>query len=299
MNFCGICGLVFGFLFTFFCGISSADTLAATSSAERPAWLYPQTEVFRRRLEKIAARGISFTDYHIHTRGGMTPEKALHREADSGIRSAVLENEGREWPLNDNAALAAHIAAARRAAASAGKALPVGIQVNDRDWYKRLDPKLLRQLDYVLADTMIMGETAEGKPQRLWLPSLKIPDADAWMEAYMRHNLRILDEPISILANPTYLPDGIAAQYDRLWTPARMKTLIEKAVRNNVALEIQAGSPFPKPAFIRLARQMGAKFSFGTNNFDDKARDLSKWFDAIDAADIGPADIAVVKLNFR
>ena len=32
----------------------------------------------------------------------------------------------------------------------------VGVQVNDRDWYTKHDPELLKRLDFVLADTMIM-----------------------------------------------------------------------------------------------------------------------------------------------
>ena len=32
-------------------------------------------------------------------RGGMTAEMAAAREKASGIRSGVLENHGREWPL--------------------------------------------------------------------------------------------------------------------------------------------------------------------------------------------------------
>jgi hypothetical protein len=40
-----------------------------------------------------------------------------------------------------------------------------------RDWFKQIDPALLKRLDFVLADTMIMGVTPEGKPRRLWLPA--------------------------------------------------------------------------------------------------------------------------------
>ena len=36
---------------------------------------------------------------------------------------------------------------------------------------------------------------------------------------------------------------------------------------------------------------MGAKFSFGTNNFDPGPKDLSKWLEAIVWLDLGPSDI--------
>ena len=144
-----------------------------------------------------------------------------------------------------------------------GRALPVGIQANDRDWYRQVSPENRAALDYVLADTMIMGTGPDGKPQRLWLLKEPIADPDAWMERYMAHNLQVLDEPISILANPTYLPTCIAGEYDRLWT--------EK--------------------FLKLAKKMGAKFSFGTNNFNPKPKDLSRLLEVIDWLDLTGDDI--------
>jgi hypothetical protein len=138
---------------------------------------------------------------------------------------------------------------------------------------------------------MIMGVTAEGKPRRLWLPGVTIDDPDAWMDEYMKHNLRILDEPISILANPTYLPPCISNRYDRLWTEVRMKQVIAKAVEKGVALEIQAGSAYPKERFLKLAKEMGAKFSFGSNNFDDKTKSLTRWFESIEAIDLHASDL--------
>ena len=267
---------------------------APSLPAEDAPFLYPQTPAFRQGLAVAGARGLALTDFHIHIRGGMTPEKAARRQEQSGVRSAVLENFGREWPLSDSATLAAFIDAAAQPRAG-GRRLPVGIQVNDRDWPSRIDPALLKRLDFVLADTMIMGVTAAGRPRRLWLPDVTIDDPEAWMKEYLAHNLRILDEPVSILANPTYLPPCISNRYDQLWTEPRMRQVIAKAVEKGVALEIQAGSSYPKPAFLKLAKAMGAKFSFGSNNFDDKAKDLSRWFEAIALLDLRPADLAVPK----
>jgi hypothetical protein len=273
---------------------ASALLLAAGLRAEEPVHLYPQTDAFKQGLAKAQSRGLTLTDYHIHIRGGMTPEKAAQRQEASGIRSAVLENLGREWPLSNNVALAAFLDASALARAG-GQPLPVGVQVNDRDWFERIDPALLKRLDFVLADTMIMGVMPEGKPRRLWLPGVAIDDPEAWMKEYLAHNLRILDEPVSILANPTYLPPCISNRYDQLWTEPRMRQLIAKAVEKGVALEIQAGSAYPKPAFLKLAKSMGARFTFGSNNFDDKTKDLSRWFEAIELLDLTPADLAVPK----
>ncbi|MBN8457162.1 MAG: hypothetical protein J0M04_04900 [Verrucomicrobia bacterium] len=258
--------------------------------AEVPTYFYQKDEAFRRGMVSLAERGFVLTDWHIHIRGGMTMEKAVARQEDSGIRSAVLENFGREWPLSDNAKLKEFLDAQDRLQPS-GRRIPVGIQVNDRDWFKVIDPALRKRLDYVLADTMILGVNADGKARRLWLPDVRIDNPAAWMEEYMAHNLRILDEPVSILANPTYLPPCIAAQYDQLWTEARMRQVIEKAVAKGIALEIQLGSDFPKPAFLKLAKRMGARYSLGSNNFDDKTKDPGRWFETISALDLKPGDL--------
>lgn len=271
------------------CGTFKNDVIP-----DQKAWLYVPTPHRVAGLRAATERGLTLTDWHIHIRGGMTAQKAFEREQASGIESGVLENYGREWPLSNTVALAQFIRDCKQVKRPDGRALRVGIQVNDRDWYQQIDPMLLKKLDYVLADTMIMGITTTGTPQRLWFPDVKIADPEAWMRDYLAHNLRILNEPITILANPTYLPPCISNRYEQLWTEARMKLVIAKAVERNVALEIQAESPYPKPAFIQLAKKMGAKFSFGSNNFTDKTKDVSVWFDAINAYDLKPENVIAV-----
>ena len=250
--------------------------------------LYPTNAVNRLLQAECARRGIVLVDWHLHIRGGMTPELACARERASFVRSSAMENHGREWEIYDNAKLRAFAARSR----AANPKMPVGIQVNDRDWYGQIDAETRAQFDYILADTMIMGKLPSGRDNRLWMVK-SVDDPEKWMADYFAHTMRILDEPISILANPTYLPEPLAADYDRLWTEERMRAVIAKAVRKGVALEIQAGSPYPRPKFLKLAKEMGAKFSFGTNNFDPTPKDLSRWLEAITWLDLGPSDVFV------
>ena len=70
-----------------------------------------------------------------------------------------------------------------------------------------------------------------------------------------------------------------------------MRKVIAKAVDKGIALEIQAESPFPRAKFLKLAKKMGAKFSFGTNNFNPKPKDLSRWLEVIDWLDLTASDI--------
>jgi len=247
---------------------------------------YPKTPVNMLLEKECARRGITLVDWHLHIRGGMTPELAYVRETNSFVRSSAMENHGREWEIYDNARLRDFAARARKA----NPKMPVGIQVNDRDWFEKIDAGTRAQFDYILADSMIMGKLPSGRDNRLWMVK-DIPDADKWMDEYFAHVMRILDEPISIYANPTYLPTPIAAEYDRLWTEERMRAVIVKCVEKGIAIEIQAESAFPRPSFLRLAKAMGAKFSFGTNNFDPRPKDLSRWLEAIVWLDLGPSDI--------
>ena len=266
--------------------VKSVRFILYTAADKVASPLYPDNAVNRLLKKECEKRGVVITDWHLHIRGGMTPEMAVEREKASGIRSSAMENHGREWEIFDNARLADFAARARRA----NPKMPVGIQVNDRDWFKQIDAATRAKFDYILADTMIMGKLPDGRDNRLWMVKT-VDDADAWMEKYMVHNLQILDEPISILANPTYLPEPLAADYDRLWTEERMRQLIAKAVKRGIALEIQAGSPYPRPKFLKLAKEMGAKFSFGTNNFDPTPKDLSRWLESITWLDLAAADI--------
>ena len=76
----------------------------------------------------------------------------------------------------------------------------------------------------------------------------------------------IENEPIDIFVNPTFLPSRIADRYDQLWTDKRMQRVIDAAVRNGVAIEINARYKLPKEIFIKKAKKAGVKFAFGTNN---------------------------------
>ena len=248
--------------------------------------LYPKNAVNRLLKEECAKRGIVLSDWHLHIRGGMTPAMACERERASGIRSSAMENHGREWEIYDNAKLQAFAARSR----AVNPKMPVGIQVNDRDWFRQIDAETRAKFDYILADTMIMGKLPSGRDNRLWMVT-EIADPDKWMADYFAHTMRILGEPISILANPTYLPKPLKDDYERLWTEERMKAVVGKAVERGIALEIQAGSPYPSLKFLKLAKEMGAKFSFGTNNFDPTPKDLSRWLEAITALDLRADDI--------
>jgi histidinol phosphatase-like PHP family hydrolase len=73
-------------------------------------------------------------------------------------------------------------------------------------------------------------------------------------------------EHVNIYANPTFLPDAIARDYETLWTEKRRKRVIAAAVKNGVAIEINNRYKLPSKSYIQMAKAAGAKFTFGTNN---------------------------------
>jgi histidinol phosphatase-like PHP family hydrolase len=247
----------------------------------------PSQEMLQ-QVARLKAKGIILIDYHIHLRGGMTAEKAFDWEQKSGIKSGVLENTGKDWLLSDNKKLAAFIENAQQFP------LLIGIQVNDRDWYKTTDSKLLAKLDYILADTMIMNDET-GKPQKLWLENqYEIKNVQAWLERYWEHCKTVVNEPITILANPTYLPPRLEPYYDTFWTEERMSQFIDAGIKNGVAFEIQSPSKFPKKTFIELARKKEAKLTIGRNNHDDHQEELKRSLDILEEMNITPNELLVL-----
>ena len=95
------------------------------------------------------------------------------------------------------------------------------------------------------------------------------------MDLYIAHHLKVLSEPITIWANPTYLPELFRSRYDELWTDSRMKTVIDAAIKNHVAIEINSNFRIPNARFIKMAKAAGAKFTFGTNTHGLDAGDIS------------------------
>jgi hypothetical protein len=276
--------------FPFLIGLFVSQAVFAATFSESSSSLPEPSQAMLQQVARLKAKGITLIDYHIHLRGGMTAEKAFDWEQKSGIKSGVLENTGKDWPLSDNEKLAAFIKDAKRFP------LLVGIQVNDRDWYKTTDKSLLDKLDYVLADTMIMADET-GKPQKLWLENqYEIKEVQAWLDRYWKHCLTVVNEPITILANPTYLPTRMEPHYDSFWTEERMGQFLDAGIQNGVAFEIQSPSKFPKRAFLDLARKKGAKLTIGRNNHDDHREELKRSLDLLEELNIKPNELFVLPI---
>jgi hypothetical protein len=200
-------------------------------------------------------------DYHVHLKGGLTLDDVIELAQRHAIRVGVAENCGVGFATRNDEALQ------RVLDRFAGKPVYKAMQAEGREWVKMFSPEMIARFDYVFTDSMTFTDQ-RGKRTRLWMPpEVEVGDKQAFMDMLVEKTVEILNnEPIDIYVNPTFLPAEIASKYDALWTEERMDRVIEAAVKNGVAIEINARYKLPSEKFLHRAKAAGAKFSFGTNN---------------------------------
>ena len=111
-----------------------------------------------------------------------------------------------------------------------------------------------------------------GEFMHIWEFSTYVEDTNEFMERYMAYSLEILTkEPINIFGWPLFLPVCIARDYYTLWTHDRMQRLISAAKMRNIAFEINDMSHTPHEEFIKMAKEQGLKFTFGSDSRNNNA----------------------------
>jgi hypothetical protein len=201
-------------------------------------------------------------DYHVHLKGDLTLDGALRQSRDTGITYGIVINGGVGFPVSTDAGLEAFLAEMR------GKPVFRAFQAEGREWVRLFSRQTLEKFDYVFTDAMTWTDDG-GKRMRLWMKDEvgAIPDPQAFMEMLVSRATGIFaNEPIDLYVNPTFLPELLAADYDALWTPARMARIVEGLKSRGIAMEINNRYRIPSASFIRLAKQAGVKFACGTNN---------------------------------
>jgi hypothetical protein len=234
------------------------DDLPA-ETAERPV-----VDAVYRELLRMNAQNFPVVDYHVHLKGGLTLEEALKESRRLGIQYGIAINGGLGFPVTNDAAAEEFIRSMK------GQPIFVALQGEGREWVTLFSKETVAKFDYVFTDAMTFTDDS-GKRMRIWIKEEvgEIKDKERFMDMYVNRILGVLNhESIDIHANPTVLPDVIAADYDQLWTLERMQTVIDAAKKNDVAIEINNRYRVPSPAFIKAAKKAGVKFSFGTNNGD-------------------------------
>jgi hypothetical protein len=217
-------------------------------------------DIYRQIIE-LGSANFPLIDFHVHLKGGLTLEEALALSRRLGINYGIAVNCGLGFPIGDDSGMTGFLESMR------GQPVFVGMQAEGREWVRLFSPEAVARFDYVFTDAMTFTNK-NGRRMRLWIPDeVEVGDKQEFMDMLAERIVGIMDnEPIDIYVNPTVLPESIAAEYDSLWTPKRMKKVIDAAVRNGVAIEINNRYRLPSAAFIRKAKQAGVKFTIGTNN---------------------------------
>ncbi len=224
----------------------------------------PVADDHYKEIVRLGAANYPMVDYHVHLKGGWTLEQALEDSRRVGIQYGIAVNCGLGFPIHTDAGARDFLASMR------GQPVFLALQGEGREWPTLVSKETMAQFDYVFTDSMTWTDDA-GKRMRLWMPKEvgEINDKQKFMDMLVDRTVGILmNEPINIYVNPTFVPDSISAEYETLWTSQRMDRVIEAAVKKGVAIEINNRYKLPGAAFIKRAKEAGAKFAFGTNNSD-------------------------------
>ena len=202
-------------------------------------------------------------DFHVHL-DNSTVDKALEMAGQRGVKFGIVEHAGtkeNKYPvvLSNDEELGQYLAKLE------GKPVYKGVQAEWLDWMGGFSREALGRLDFVLTDAMTI-RAKDGQRVKMWEPGFEIGDKQTFMDRYVDWHVEIMaTEPLDIFANLTWLPASLAAEYDTLWSVARMQKVIDAAIQYGVALEISSSMKIPRKAFLLMAKAAGAKFSFGSN----------------------------------
>ena len=239
-------------------------------------------------IEKIAnlkAAGYEIVDYHGHLKGGLTMEELLEHSQKTGIQYGVAFNAGIGFPITNDSTLVS--------ALSQFQDYPVylAMQAEGREWVDIFSKDKIAMFDYVFTDAMTWTDS-KGRRMRLWMnDEVFVDDENDFMDQLVNQIVTIMNtEPIDLYVNSTFIPEVLQDNYDELWTDERMDKVIDAAVANNVAIEINARYKIPSATFIKRAKAAGVKFSLGTNNPDNQLGTLDYSIAMIDECGLKPED---------
>lgn len=238
-----------------------------------------------KKIAELKAAGYEIVDYHGHLKGGLTMEELLAHSKKTGIDYGVAFNAGVGFPITDDATLMANY--------EKYKDYPVYIamQAEGREWVDMFSDESIATFDYIFTDAMTWTDR-KGRRMRLWMPEeVFVDDKDDFMDQLVEKIVGVMtNEPIDLYVNSTFLPDTLQPEYDALWTTERIDKVINAAVANDIAIEINARYKIPSATFIKRAKAAGCKFSMGTNNVTKELGTLDYVLEMIEECGLEPGD---------
>jgi hypothetical protein len=252
---------------------------AETAPSQLVDWEYDK------KITQLHATNFPLIDFHVHLKGGLTIQDVVNISQSKGINYGVAANCGLRFPVTNNQELNTYLNSLQNA--------PIfkGMQAEGREWMTLFSPDTAARFDYIFTDAMTWTNS-KGMRMRLWIKEeTEVGDPDTFMEELVGKIEQILQEPIDIYVNASYIPDEILTRYNALWTEVRMNRVINALVKNKVALEISARYKIPSIDFIKKAKAAGVKFTFGTNNVVKDDLEYAYCFKMMDEAGITASDM--------
>lgn len=205
------------------------------------------------------------TDLHVHIKGNLTIDDAVEKSKAENIDYGIAVNCGLGFPVHNDSQIDSVVALFKNY-----PQFYLAMQAEGREWVNIFSKESMDKFDYVFTDCMTFTD-ANGRRNRIWLEEETwIEDEEQFMDYMVNTLVKILNtEPIDIYVNSTFLPAQMADRYDHFWTHERMDLVINAAIENNVAIEINNRYRLPSADFIKRAKKAGVKFTIGTNNADE------------------------------
>lgn len=238
-------------------------------------------------------------DYHVHLKGGLTKELAHALSMNYGIVYGVAPNAGEGGVgrmLADDEEVYAYFDEVEK--------MPFlrGVQGEGRKWTATFSQEALGVFDYLFTDAMTIIDH-KGRNSRIYRPEEVHYDGvtkEGYMDRLVDQTVLILaNEPADIFANPTYLPDDMAPDYDEYWTDERVERILDVLQRHGIALEINARYRIPSFDIIRRAKERGIRFTFGTNNVDADFGRLEYCVEAVERCGLTADDMWFPSMSVR
>ncbi|MDW7692891.1 family 16 glycoside hydrolase [Flammeovirgaceae bacterium SG7u.111] len=248
------------------------------------------SEEWNSTVTKLMEKGYPLVDYHVHLKGGLTMEEARENSLKLGINYGVAPNCGLHFPVTNDASLYTYM--------DTVKHQPIfrGMQAEGREWIRLFSPKAIAEFDYVFTDAMTFTDS-KGRRNRIWIPEeVWVDDKEQFMDQMVEKIESIFaKEPVDIYVNPTVLPAELMPEIDELWTEERWGRVVNVLAEHKIAIEINSRYKTPSAKLIKMAKDAGIKFTFGTNNTGKELGRLEYSIQMIEECGLTPDDIFMPK----
>src|SRR5690606_26545757 len=220
----------------------------------------------------------------------LTIDSILQNSQKLGINYGIAPNCGLHFPVTNDESLFAYIDSVK------GSPTFKGMQAEGREWVTLFSPEAVAKFDYVFTDALTFTDS-KGRRNRIWIPEeVWVDNKQQFMDDLVGKIEAIFSqEPVDIYVNPTLLPEELMGEYHELWTDERIEKVIKVFAVNNIALEINARYKVPSAKMIKMAKDAGLKFSFGTNNSGSDLGQLEYCLQMIEECKLTPNDMFEIK----